>query len=51
MTELKIHRGIKHPQICFFEKWFEDDEKIYILIELCHNKTLGQLIERRGRLH
>ena len=40
MNELKIHRGIKNPNICFFENWFEDQENIYLILELCPNESL-----------
>lgn len=51
MHELKIHRAIKHPKICQFESWFEDHENIYIILELCPNKTLEELIQNRKFLH
>ena len=37
MTELKIHRGIKHKNICQFENYFEDNLNIYLVLELCPN--------------
>jgi len=44
MNELKIHRGIKHSHICFFETWFEDADHIYMLLELCPNRSLYELV-------
>ena len=51
MTELTIHRQIKHFNICQFQHFFEDSEHVYMLLEFCPNKSLGEVIERRGRLH
>jgi serine/threonine protein kinase len=51
MQELRIHRGIRNSQICFFENWFEDDESIYIMLEYCPNKTLYDLVRERKTLH
>jgi polo-like kinase 1 len=51
MSELKIHRGIKHGHICQFENYFEDADNIYILLELCPNETLAEVMHRRRILH
>lgn len=51
MQELKIHRGIRHPNICNFESFFEDEEKIYILLEYCPNRTLNEMMRTRRKLH
>lgn len=51
MTELTIHRQIKHFNICQFQHFFEDSEHVYMLLELCPNKSLGDILEKRGRLH
>ncbi len=37
MSEIKIHRSIKHNNIVRFEHFFEDAENVYILLELCQN--------------
>jgi len=29
---------------------FEDSDNVYILLELCHNQSLNELIKRRKRL-
>ncbi|CAG9335439.1 unnamed protein product [Blepharisma stoltei] len=50
MSEIKIHRGLKHPNIVGFEHFFEDHENVYILLELCINQTLNELLRRRKRL-
>lgn len=51
MSEIKIHRSLHHQNIVGFEHFFEDAENVYILLELCANQTLNELIRRRKRLH
>ena len=51
MSEIKIHRSLHHKSIVGFEHFFEDNENVYILLEMCHNQTLNDLIRRRKRLH
>lgn len=41
MSEIKIHRAMKHPSIALFETFFEDSENVYIVLELCSNSTLN----------
>ena len=50
MTEIKIHRSLHHPSIVGFEHFFEDQENVYILLELCTNQTMNELLRRRKRL-
>lgn len=50
MTEIKIHRSLHHPNIVGFEHFFEDQENVYILLELCTNQTMNELLRRRKRL-
>ncbi|OMJ95795.1 hypothetical protein SteCoe_686 [Stentor coeruleus] len=50
MFEIKIHRSLHHTNIVAFERFFEDSESLYILLELCSNQTLSELIRRRKRL-
>lgn len=50
MTEIKIHRSLHHPHIVGFEHFFEDQENVYILLELCTNQTMNELLRRRKRL-
>ena len=50
MSEIKIHKSLRHPNIVRFDHHFEDSENVYILLELCQNQTLTELIRRRKRL-
>lgn len=51
MSEIKIHRSLHHNNIVGFEHFFEDAECVYILLELCTNQSLNELLRRRKRLH
>lgn len=42
--------GLCYKNIVHFEHVFEDNDNVYILLELCHNYTLNELIKRRKRL-
>ena len=37
MSEIKIHRSVKHDNVAQFLHFFEDSENVYILLELCQN--------------
>ena len=50
MSEIKIHRSLEHENVVKFEHFFEDSENVYILLELCPNQTLSELLKRRKRL-
>ena len=45
--ELRLHQELKHPRIVTFEHFFEDQDNVYILLELCHKKSLHDLIVAR----
>lgn len=50
MSEIRIHRSLRHVNIVSFEHFFEDNENVYILLEMCQNQTLNELLRRRKRL-
>lgn len=50
ITEIKIHKALHHPNIVAFEHYFEDHENVYILLELCANQSLNDLLKRRKKL-
>lgn len=49
-TEIKIHRTMKHANICEYKHFFEDKTNCYILLELCHNQSMNEMIKRRKSL-
>jgi len=50
ISEIKIHKSLHHVNIVEFEHYFEDSENVYLLIEICHNQTLNELLKRRKKL-
>lgn len=50
INEIKLHKKLQHENIVNFEHFFEDKENVYILLELCTNQTLNELLKRRKRL-
>jgi polo-like kinase 1 len=50
ITEIKIHKSVHHDQVVAFEHNFEDNENVYILLEVCNNQTLNELFKRRKKL-
>lgn len=46
-SEIKIHKSLFHKHIVKFEHVFEDPDYVYILLELCKNKTLSDLMKKR----
>lgn len=51
MNEIKTHRGLLFINVCKLNHFFDDDDNIYILLELCINGNLEELIRKRKRLH
>lgn len=50
-SEIKIHRSLDHENVVRFDRYFEDKENVYILLDICHNQSLSDLVRRRKRLH
>lgn len=50
ITEIKIHKALHHTNIVAFEHYFEDHENVYILLELCQNQSINDLLKRRKKL-
>ena len=50
ISEIKIHKALHHPNIVGFEHYFEDSENVYLLLEICHNQSLNELLKRRKTL-
>ncbi|SCW01504.1 LAFE_0E01112g1_1 [Lachancea fermentati] len=47
LSEIQIHKSMKHPNIVQFVDCFEDDTNVYILLEICPNGSLMDLLKRR----
>lgn len=50
LSEIKIHKSMSHPNIVQFIDCFEDDVNVYILLEICPNQSLMDLLKRRKLL-
>lgn len=50
MSEIKIHKILKHQNVVDFKSYFEDEENLYILMEYCKNQTLSDMLRRRKRI-
>jgi len=50
ISEIKIHKSLHHQNIVAFERYFEDPENVYLLIEICTNQTLNDMLKRRKKL-
>ncbi|KAK6462828.1 kinase-like domain-containing protein [Scheffersomyces coipomensis] len=50
LSEIKIHKSLKHANIVNFIDCFEDDINVYILLEICPNQSLMELLKTRKRI-
>lgn len=50
ISEIKIHKALHNVNIVGFEHYFEDTENVYILLEMCQNQSLNELLKRRKTL-
>ncbi|KAH9053351.1 kinase-like domain-containing protein [Lactarius vividus] len=46
-AEIKIHKALDHPNIVQFIDCFEDDENVYMTLELCPSGSLMNMLHRR----
>jgi len=49
MSEIKIHKSMSHSKIVHLEKYFEDKDNVYIILELCPNLSLNDMLKRRKK--
>ncbi|CAN6608340.1 cell cycle serine/threonine-protein kinase Cdc5p/MSD2 [Trichomonascus vanleenenianus] len=47
LAEIKIHKSLKHPNIVEFVDCFEDDINVYMLLEICSNQSLIDVLKVR----
>ena len=50
-SEIKIHRSLSNEFVVRFDRYFEDKENVYIMLDICNNQSLSDLVRRRKRLH
>lgn len=46
ISEIKIHKSLDFKHVVGFKHYFEDQECVYILLELCQNQSLNELLRR-----
>ena len=51
MNEIKVHRSLKSIYVCRLIHFFDDEAFIYIILELCTQSTLENLLKTRKRFH
>lgn len=44
-NEINIHSSLDHPNIVKLQKWFEDDTRIFMVLEYCNGGTLSKKID------
>jgi len=49
-SEIKIHKSLSNEFVVKFEKYFEDKDYVFILLEVCTNQSLNELVRRRKRI-
>ena len=50
LTEITIQKSLNHPNIVKIKSYSEDPENVYIIQELCKNRSLDDLLKNRGYL-
>jgi polo-like kinase 1 len=48
-SEIAIHRNLSHERVVKMYGHFEDQQNVYILLELCPSQTLNDLLRKRRR--
>ncbi|BDD60147.1 hypothetical protein MAP00_005306 [Monascus purpureus] len=46
-TELQIHSKMRHPHIVQFHRAFQFDNNIYVILELCPNGSIMDMVQKR----
>ena len=44
-AEIKLHQMLNHPHVVGFEDCFEDEENVYMVLELCENGVSLRCLE------
>lgn len=51
LSEIRIHRALKHTNVVKFMHVFEDQNNVYIQLELCKNNSLNNYIKRKRKIN
>eukprot|EP00121_Abeoforma_whisleri_P002030 Awhi_evm1s1815 len=49
-SEISIHKSLNHPNIVKFIQYTQDTNNVYLVLEMCPNQSLMELLKRRQRL-
>ena len=50
ISEINTLKSLNYPKIVKFKSYYEDPENVYIIQELCKNRSLADLLKNRGKL-
>ena len=45
-SEIAIHRSLDHDKVVKFYDYFEDNDHVYIILELCGGQTMNEFIRK-----
>lgn len=48
-NEVKIHCQLKHPSILELYNYFEDNNYVYLVLEMCHNGEMNRFLKNRRK--
>ncbi|KAF7678001.1 putative cell cycle serine/threonine-protein kinase CDC5 like protein [Astathelohania contejeani] len=48
-SEIAIHSQLDHPNIVKMYKTFRNNEYVFMILEMCPNRTVDELLKRNGR--
>ena len=48
-NEIKVHIQLKHPSVLQLYNCFEDENYVYLVIELCHNGELNRFLKTKQK--
>lgn len=46
-SEIAIHRSLDHDKVVKFYDYFEDNDHVYIILELCPSQTMNEFMRKR----
>ncbi|XP_033097627.1 serine/threonine-protein kinase PLK4-like [Anneissia japonica] len=49
-NEVEIHCQLKHPSILELYSYFEDENYVYLVLEMCHNGELNRFMKTNNRV-
>lgn len=49
-NEISIQKGLNHPNIVKLFSCFQDEEKVYLVLEYCKGGSLAQLLQKQKRI-